>query len=266
MIDYEVEALASMLGPGQHTGLACPQCRHPTDRALSLLVDPPSVKAICHRASCGFKYVNSSARWESVGAEVRPTRARPYTGPLSMLDEDDIDWFRTHFRLPLLCIKSYRKSDNRYFLPIGGPERQRGWLSRRPWEGAPLVDASSRPKALIYMDNDDPAQHWECPVDGNLPLILVEDPISSARILWDTDLPAVALLGTGINQEKIAEMQRHVKSIVFALDADATGQAFAHARKWGQAFESCRVLILERDIKDETIQAVKKIFAPFAPT
>jgi orotidine-5'-phosphate decarboxylase len=48
----------------------------------------------------------------------------------------------------------------------------------------------------------------------------------------------------------VQELQQHTKHLIIALDADATGNAFALARKWGRAFDSCKVLVLKQDIKD----------------
>lgn len=271
MIDYEIHALADMLGPGQHTGLACPKCRHTTDRALSVLVDPPIIKAVCHRASCGFKYTTGHAARVDV---VRPSRARPYTGELHSLDTADIQWFGQRFHLNEANLRAIRKSLGRYYLPIVGPDgTRRGWVSRRPWEGSPLYEDGpfggftheSHPKSLTYMDNEEPVQSWNGHPHVS-PVVAVEDQISALRVTQDTALRSVALLGTGVNEEKIAELQRHTYHLVIALDSDATGQAFSHARKWGQAFESCRVIILRRDIKDETVQGVREIFSQVAFT
>jgi hypothetical protein len=56
-----------------------------------------------------------------------------------------------------------------------------------------------------------------------------------------------------LNAAKVAEIQKaKAPAVWIALDADATGQAFAMARKWGAAFNYCRVCVLPKDIKDMT--------------
>jgi 5S rRNA maturation endonuclease (ribonuclease M5) len=158
-------------------------------------------------------------------------------------------------------------------LPIFGPEgTRRGWISRRPWEGSPLNERFPRdkgrphpseindPKALTYMDNDEPVQSWVGDRYWST-VVLVEDHISAMRVEYDADKTAIALLGTGINEEKVAEIQRHARHVLIALDSDATGQAFAHARKFGQAFDTCRVVILTQDIKDSNREMVRSLFA-----
>lgn len=267
-IDTDMQSMAAELGNGQHGGLQCPECRHPTDKAMSVLVDGEAIKAICHRASCGFKYSVGYA----VDHGLRPSRVRPYTGALAQLDQADYVWLCSRFDAPISAFGAMRKSDGRYFLPINGPEgTRRGWVSRRPWEGSPLWDEGDKsPKSLTYMENDEPVQGWNTfggvPVDVEDTVVLVEDQISAVRVLIDTSLVSVAILGTGINEEKVAELQRHARNILIALDSDATGNAFAMARKWGQAFNSCRVVILSKDIKDMQREMVQKTFSHFAVT
>jgi Toprim-like len=234
---------------------------------MSMLVDGEAIKAHCHRASCGFKYSAGYA----VDHGLRPSRVRPYTGALALLDRADFVWLCTRFDAPISAFGAMRKSDGRYFLPIIGPEgTRRGWVSRRPWEGSPLWDAGDKsPKSLTYMETDEPVQCWNTfggvPVDVEDTVVLVEDQISATRVLIDTSLVSVAILGTGINEEKVSELQRHARNILIALDADATGQSFSMARKWGQAFGSCRVVILSKDIKDMQREMVQETFQPFFP-
>jgi hypothetical protein len=258
--------MAERMGPGQHSGLPCPKCADLSiDRALSMLVDPPHIAAICHRASCGFRYDNQ--RPGRGALEIRPSRARPYTGDMQLVDDTDLNWFSRRFHAPKSAFEHIRKSDGRYFLPILGPEgTRRGWVSRRPWDGSPLFEymtgetaSNVAPKSLTYMDNEEPVQDWHNMGDG--PIVLVEDQISALRVVWDTYLSAVAILGTDVNQEKVAELQRYTTRILIALDGDATGNAFSIARKWGQAFNSCRIIILDKDIKDETSDVVRRIFS-----
>jgi hypothetical protein len=115
------------------------------------------------------------------------------------------------------------------------------------------------------MEKDEPVLSWYHP-SGNIEeydrgIYLVEDQLSAMRLIeyFETQWPghnasAVALLGSGINASKVGEIQRadrdHNRTVHIALDKDATGAAFAMARKWGQAFTECHVLVLDKDIKD----------------
>jgi hypothetical protein len=265
--EYAITSLAASLGDGQHSGLACPECGPFTsDRAMSMLVDGTAIKAICHRASCGF-------RW-STGAGVsrvvsRPSRARPYTGALRSLDASDTLWLSERFRMAPSSFVAMRKSGDRYFLPIVGPEgTRRGWVARMPWEGSPLSRSGDQaelakelPKVLTYMDNEEPVQSWEGNPRCERTVVLVEDQISALRLnRYVPQFISIALLGTGLNEEKVAEIQRYALDVLIALDADATGQAFSHARKWGAGFRSCHVVILSKDVKDSTNEEISDVF------
>jgi hypothetical protein len=242
----------------------CPSCRS-GDKAMSLLVDEDTIKAICHRASCGFKYSNARHAVEGV----RPSRVRPYMGPILQLDQADYVWLSRRFCAPISAFGRLAKSDGRYMLPIISPEGlRRGWVSRRPWPGSPLwEEGDTSPKSLTYMDNDEPVQDWFAwggvPVsDRGQTVVLVEDQISALRVLHDTRTISCAILGTGLNDEKVAELQGHCRCVLIALDADATGQAFALARKFGQAFRECRVIVLRQDIKDMSNEMVQSVILP----
>jgi hypothetical protein len=94
---------------------------------------------------------------------------------------------------------------------------------------------------------------------------IVEDPISAIRLAeyfsdkWPGHNASVcALMGTGFNAEKVGEIQRVACThpVHIALDKDATGHAFAMARKWHGAFYACRVIVLGKDIKDSTDEEI----------
>jgi hypothetical protein len=104
-------------------------------------------------------------------------------------------------------------------------------------------------KSITYKSEAGPLLSWyRKPSDS---VVLVEDQISAMRVAQDVeDVEAVALLGTALNAEKIQEIQSQHSRVIIALDADATRVAFQHARRWASAFESFRVVILTKDIKD----------------
>ena len=269
-----IVALAQQLGQGQFASQVCPLCEggDSKERTLSLAVEQNGiVKFNCFRASCGFSgqaYIgpNPSAQREN------PTTRSPtnfLTADLHKLSEDEISWFQTRFNLPKsLIVDNIFRTDARYALPIRAPNggSTRGWITRRPWEGSPADTKANRnhyqwaQKALTYMEKDEPVMSWYGNNTGKSETYLVEDQISAMRLaswLDGAESPArvVALMGTGINYSKIAEIQASTKfntRVVFALDKDATGHAFALARKYGQGFTSCRVVVLSKDIKDSS--------------
>jgi hypothetical protein len=207
----------------------------------------------CFRDSCGERgqYFTGSGIAEPSEREEPPLR--PYTQPLRWLDAIELEYFKAEYgiRADQAGIKRAFQDGNRYALPIRTYYGDlMGWISRRPW-GAP-DDGTA--KSLTYWHMRGPLLAWNASPRYTLdraPVVLaVEDQLSAIRAHQMLGVATVALLGTGVNQEKIGAIQRHTDNLVIALDKDATGQAFNIARKWGQAFKSCRVLILEHDIKD----------------
>jgi DNA primase len=106
-------------------------------------------------------------------------------------------------------------------------------------------------RRLIHNDLDEPMISWyPFPADPDS-VTLVEDQISAMKYRAATGNITVALLGTHLTVAAAGEIQRYAKRVTIALDADATAKAFAMARRWGAAFETCKVKILTKDIKDD---------------
>jgi hypothetical protein len=190
----------------------------------------------------------------------------PLNADLHALSKDDVAFFEKRYGVDAIE-HNIRRTAARYALPIVGPDgASRGWITRRPYDGSPADTEANRrdpqwsTKALTYLETDDPCLSWyhtgKAKTHG---AYLVEDQLSAMRLLkflTTNGKPArvVALLGTGLNAAKVAEIQRIARGspVSICLDKDATGHAFALARKWGQAFSTCRVIVLSKDIKDST--------------
>ena len=155
-------------------------------------------------------------------------------------------------------------NDSRYAVPVLNPKGQRrGIILRLPWTGTWFEGYDNGDvgvKSLTFKEEPGPMLSWYNPEDKFLnSCVLVEDQISAMRVAQDTAYTGVALMGTGLNEDKVAEIQRNTGHVRIALDKDATGQAFDHARKWGMAFYSCQVVVLHKDIKDMTKEELHEV-------
>lgn len=276
--DEYVRTFSALLQEGYNTTIECPDCGQDN---LSAKKENGTIAYHCWRATCGIKgYVHLYGR-EAMQADAAPPKQTPvYTGPINKLTEAEANRLGAKFRLTRATVDAYvRKSFARYLLPICTRQGQvRGLTIRKAWEGTELAekDYSLRaPKSEIFGSGlvGPPLQSWYRSMNGDIiinnsyPLhcpasriVLVEDQISAMRIAQDVPgCDAVALLGVGLNAEKVADIQADKKSVVIALDADATRTAFNHARRWGAAFRSCRVVVLTKDIKDLTEQELKDV-------
>lgn len=269
-------------GQGQFSGLLCPQCDGGSsrERTFSVHITGNEIKYHCHRASCNASGVVSFRGGRMVApSDISPLiRApRPFTGQIYPLSEADIAYFTDQRSLsPRWAVDIARTYDS-YIMHIHRPFQAgpRGHVVRRPWAGSPLAEHyvdRGMPKSMTYTLRADEqmvswyATAWE---SKHHFVILVEDQLSALRLMSyfdtydrDAEVAVCALLGTGLNQERIAEIQRVASvhaTVVIALDNDATGQAFAHARKWGHAFAHTRVMVLSKDIKDMTNREIEDL-------
>lgn len=250
------------LSPGPHR-IKCTACNGGQSGEVTMHVNKAKDGNIywkCYRNSCGEQGRTFSAAGATAGGELDDRKPRPFTAPIYPLQDLQVDYFKLHYDIE--HPDAYTSDDpNRVLLPIRQYDgRIRGYNYRRWWHISSQEDAS--PKTLAYFNQvDDPLLAWYHPLrcDRQARVIIVEDMLSAMRYAEHLEGVAVALLGTGVNEGKIAEIQRHTASITIALDKDATGQAFAMARKWGQAFLSCRVLILDEDIKDMPLDKLKSL-------
>lgn len=243
----EAMMIAETLADGDTVRTDCPACEHKTYTVTRL---PGTVFWNCFRNSCsiaGVAHAHALPRTEHVRAK---TKVRHFQGELRNLTEFEVQYFEDRFFLPASLTRANIRATvhmpDRWAIRINSPDRkQRGLLLRGEFGG-------NGKKADVYMEKDEPVMSWYGYSAADLPLVVVEDQISALRVSAEGGT-AAALIGTSLSLEKVAEIQRENPSeVIFALDRDATSKSFEHARKWGQAFRKSRVVILDRDIKDES--------------
>jgi hypothetical protein len=277
-----VVAMAQQMGVGQNGALLCPECGGGSskERSMSMLVEASGViRFHCHRAACGFEgqaYTTPGMAPQRVDAPLaNVSHLNPLSADLHPLSEREIEFFERRYGLSRTASSSIRRTASRYALPILDPQGAvRGWITRRAYEGSPAYssDSAAETKALTFMEKDEPVLSWytiphHTDEDHDYGVYLVEDQLSAMRLIEYFETSAYqyarvcALLGTGLNAQKVGEIQRVAggSRVHFCLDRDATGHAFAMARKWGQAFNKCRVIVLEKDIKDSTDEELDKL-------
>lgn len=215
-----------------------------------------------------------SARWLTPATNV--TELNPYDGDIRPLTLDDYQYFERKYEISghnLEVSQIARGTHGRYILPIfSSLQRVRGYVARMPWDGAPLWSSGTGTKALTYMHEVGAVQSFYAPIYSYIhpessALVIVEDQLSAMKAA-QAGYSALALLGqpgspnvrSYSGHDRVREIQAtHPRSVIVALDADATEAAFEFVRKWGMAFEKIRVAILERDIKDSMLADIPAI-------
>jgi hypothetical protein len=237
----------------------CPVCDGGSsgENSLNIWREGYYAMAKCHRASCDAfakypRYDGSSYTEKSAPAPYTEVLT-PYTGyffPLSYHPTILEAFKRRYGFTPTAGLGTDGSSS--LIIPILSPQGIiRGHVFKRG-----LFPREQKYNG-IYKCADAPMISWTedshpdlCP-DLLPSVMLVEDQISALKFRASTGLRACALLGTNLTMQGVAEIQKHAEYVTIALDADATAKAFRLARKYGSAFKSCQVKILEKDIKDD---------------
>ena len=242
-----IKLLASELEEGESRYFDCPSCGRP--KKFSMTNVDGRVLWHCFRPSCdlyrGGITSTTGARLVHTRSEPRKQAFTPYEGELEPLTEewedyleDKIGWTQEHRDV---ARPMYAPEEHRIAFPIFSPlGRRRGWCLRSYSGG--------EPKGLTRMDAEEPHMAWYMTHVGIPTALVVEDIPSAVRASKYCN--AVALLGTGCNPDYAQEIAAHVRSVVWALDADATAHAIKLHRKYQLMFDSSTVLTLDQDLKD----------------
>lgn len=243
----ELRLLAADLEEGENRYTDCPSCGRAGK--FSIMRDNGRAVYHCFRASCdlheGGSFSVNGQRLVRTRQQPKKQKFTPFEGELEHLDDEWELYLCKHlgFTAEHLAIGRlmYAPDEHRIAFPIFSPlGRRRGW-SLRSYSG-------DEPKALTRMDCDEPHLCWYVTAPETGSVLVVEDQASAIRAARYVN--AVALLGTGCNADYAAELAAHARHVTWALDADATQQSIRLHRKYGIMFESSRVMVLERDLKD----------------
>lgn len=266
-----LELEAAQLPVHEQMRTICPACGGGSSKERSLLLTRElwGIRAHCFRASCNYSHSVTGVGGAVSDDHTTPARSpiTPYTGTFEPLEASDVEYFYERFGLDKMYVPYLvgRNSDNQYVMPIlGRLGTRRGFVVRQtPWSGyptsprKPTADTSSRPKVRswpnfsdtvmlsIYRNASGPAKI----PDGTL--VLTEDQISAMKAAQVGAIGA-ALLGVGLNLDKVRELQKlHPKRVLIALDPDASHLAFQMVNKWAGAFRSSMQVVLpDADLKD----------------
>lgn len=244
-VHSEIRLLAAELEDGENRRVVCPACQGGSsgERSLSISREGGSTVWHCFRASC------TQAGGTSQGRKVvrtTPKQAAPKRLPNKVLPPNE-EW-REFLRETvgfdndhLVAGRVYVTDDGHVAYPIIGPMGERRGYVKRRYDGG-------SPKALTYLE-ERPGLSWYRNASP-LPAVLVEDIPSAIRAARYRT--AVALLGTNTTREGIAEIAAHCRSVVWALDADATVQAIRNCTRNAIWFDESSVMTLTKDLKDMT--------------
>jgi hypothetical protein len=252
----EVSLIAAALEEGEQTREVCPFCQGGSsgERSLNVTVRDGVVLYNCHRASCDEQGAIGTSNLVVRTTRKHTRKITPYEGELEHLDDewvaylrDTIGWHEGHLDVGR---PFFAPEEHRVAFPIFSPMGiRRGWVLRS-------YEPFARTKTLTRMDVDEPHLSWYRP-NHSKHVMVVEDIPSAVRAAQYID--SVALCGSGCSLDYAMEIAAHYRNVVWALDADATAHALRLMRKHSVLFDTSRVLVLEKDIKDEDEERLMEI-------
>lgn len=260
----EVLAEAAGLAPGQSvSSLVCPKCGGGRSKEASFGVTrvESGVLYNCHRDSCGFRGFIPTAPWASEYNEVKPKKKiKPYSKSTAALGPEVLEFLNNRFELneEVISKAGWRLGldDGRVIMPV---RNRRGYdigVTARSY------DPKITKKSIAYPNgNDEPWMAWYN-FRGGKTVVLVEDQVSAVKIAQFA--PSVALLGTGLNDEKVVELASSFANVILWLDADAIATAFSHQKKYKLMFGNFYVFSGSKtDPKDTSIEVIKSILSNY---
>ena len=271
--DLELRLLASTIVRGSTVRAECVQCGETTMTVTHK--DDGRIAYHCKRATCGVAgYVGASMFREQREAPP-PPRDWHYTRSLYALDDVDYDYFAERFGLLSQMVAEYVRltESGEYAFIVKAPERSlRGHVIRQPtWKSvrhlgrvAPRRGRRGEPKTREFLEPNKPCTAWFPPAGPGLTnrraIVVVEDCVS-AMCAAQQGYTAVALLGTFATWKEADEIRKiaSTRNVLVAFDNDATSVAYDFSQKWGLSFHNCRVVRLERDLKDEESNRITSV-------
>lgn len=246
----------------QRGGELCPFCRGGRTGERSFSFTKTVVGAIvyqCKRGSCGRTgRVDGPVGLHNVEAKRPEFTPRHYTGTFLDVPEVISEYYIAKFGF---SDREWRDAGVRW-----SPEYNRTvWRVCSPSlvvRGYELRDhtAEGRLKTLHYRHSPDEWLGWfpkQRSGDGR-GLVLVEDMISAYKVHC-AGLNSVCLMGSHVSMDNLLEILKYGDELKLALDRDATDKAVKLARRFQFIAPHLQVIPLQRDLKYEDSDQIKKI-------
>lgn len=228
--------------------------------------DKTTIKYNCKRAKCNVKGVISfSGHGFHQGGE-RKFSPSFYTKDVQLPELEDLNYLYDTWGVDLELVYQYgwgiapqEDGDLNLIMPVVSPTREiRGYHLRVEYND----DRKKQCRNYKVLE-----QPWNCWYrNGHRHIVVVEDQISALRTA--SYVTGVAIMGTGLSEEKLEEIARVAKPttrVWIALDKDATTKAIKMLKHYRLYVPNLNVLMLSKDIKNMSHQEILALGGPFAP-
>lgn len=269
---------ASGLRVGENKLIDCPSCGR--TKKMSVGKKPSGVVYMCFSTNCGEKgFVSDKGSYKVEVSRKPGVERKRFSKQISAPTPDDISFFKLAFGLTEATVKRYIRvceSSGEFVFPICGRTSLRsGEVVRQPkWSAG--ISAAHRagregaPKTLTY--NVGSRLAWYTPDDGSTltakgefvyadqSIVLVEDQISAMKIMQETGLVAVSLLGNTLGAEEWAEIAAtKASTVIWWLDADVLQNTYLLNSTYGATMDFSKVVVTNLDPKSCSSEEILQV-------
>ncbi len=252
------EALS--LGVGDSIRLVCPVCNARHERSFQITRTQSNLLYRCWRVACGVKGVVGSRSPEytgSYGIRLPPgiprkpqPRPFPYSTQRVPVFERAIVWHRYRIGVDTLNLAGVLWAEETESLVFPCYDLSGAFAGMAT---KCLARSYRGRKSDLFWDEEPPRYFtllWgQLSPSGGDTVYLVEDCLSCLKI-WQAGRPAIALLGTKLDDNTALEISKVFRKVVFCLDNDATAKSVELSREYNLLFDKVSILVPPADPKD----------------
>ena len=236
---------------------SCPKCKRYNTFTVSR--DLSTIKWNCYSSSCNYRGVKTNLDMSIDDVRRRFKHERKENNRNVRFNYNDSLGYSYHIGnfLDKYCI------NNRDIPVLYDPlERRVAFMIQHNGENIDAIgralDVWRKPKWKRYNDiNNSIVVPFDASPKSNL--IIVEDIISAWKaVTYLDDTDAMPLLGTSLSTNNLNKIWDTYNSVTIALDKDATDKAINMSRRIFVGVDKCKVVALELDIKDMSVEEIQK--------
>lgn len=245
-----IRELALDLPVGETMRTYCPFCNAKHEESLAISRKDDGLVYICPRIKCGASGFIPSKGDVSYGKKPKKTYTE-FKEATEKLGEGHSDFLALAYGLKPRYLNQkgvkYAPRIGRIMVPLTDAENEQwGWWGKTTRDEKPKVLLWTERKApkLFYASKPSPRRYFSTPR-----AILVEDCLSALKVS-QLGYCGVALLGTHLADNELADLHTYFDRVSIFLDPDAKGKALRMAKEIGLFFKEVDLITADADPKD----------------
>ena len=253
------EALDLAVGESRYS--YCPFCEASHENKLSVSRTEEGLLYNCYRGSCGARGFISSLPGTTQLELSRPKKkfkAKEFKYGLVDLPKWVVEDLLNKYELTEEELNEqgfkYVPKQDRLYSPLFDRNGQEYGGQTKLYGGGAVG-----PKTIIYRARETTGLHYvNCKGRRGEAICLVEDVLSAVKV--SRYARGVALLGTGLREEQIAELREETDTLILMLDPDMYQKMIGYKKKYSFYFRNFSMIMLSYDPKDTKHSELMRIF------